>query len=225
MKLSEQIKKYRKDNNMTQTDFANKLYVSKQAISKWENDLGLPDVSLYPVLSEILNVSIDELMGKKKKSNSNKKIIIILGISTIVLFVSLFIILNKYDYKKTKHIKDTESYLNIKLPKIKEYEFVDYYDWISFNNYQLPQDMYYFIFKNEVFKIDDTWVTEFNEEIENILPELAFSYLSKCDLFKLVNKDTSEINTLPLNDKDHTRLVLYCIQIEVKRLIVINFEV
>ena len=96
MKLSEQIKKYRKDNNMTQTDFAKKLYVSKQAISKWENDLGLPDVSLYPVLSEILNVSIDELMGKKKKSNSNKKIIIILGISTIVLFVLLFIILNKF---------------------------------------------------------------------------------------------------------------------------------
>lgn len=225
MRLSERIKKYRKDNNMTQTDLANKLYVSKQAISKWENDLGLPDVSLYPVLSEILNVSIDELMGKKKKSILNKKIIIVIGISTIVLFISLFIILNKYDYKKTKHIKDTENYLNIKLPKIEEYEFVDYYAWTAVNNYQLPQDMYYFIFKNEVFKTDDTWVTEFDEEIENILPELASSYLSKCDLFKLVNKDTSEINRLPLYDKEHTRLVLYCIQIETRRLIVINFEV
>ena len=59
MKLSEYIKNYRKTNNLTQTDLASKLYVSKQAISKWENDVCLPDVSLYPILSEMLNVSIE----------------------------------------------------------------------------------------------------------------------------------------------------------------------
>ena len=71
MKLSDRIKKYRLDNNMTQQELADKLYVSKQAVSKWENERSLPDVSLYPVIAEMLNISVDELMGtnvtKKKK--------------------------------------------------------------------------------------------------------------------------------------------------------------
>ena len=47
MKFSQYIKNYRKKNNLTQQELANKLYVTKQAISKWENDKGIPDVSLY----------------------------------------------------------------------------------------------------------------------------------------------------------------------------------
>lgn len=38
MKFSQYIKDYRKKNNLTQQELANKLYVTKQAISKWEND-------------------------------------------------------------------------------------------------------------------------------------------------------------------------------------------
>ena len=61
MKISERIRKYRKENNLTQSEFASMLFVSKQAVSKWENDRGTPDVSLLPELSKILNVSIDPL--------------------------------------------------------------------------------------------------------------------------------------------------------------------
>ena len=46
MKLSEQIKKYRKENNLTQEQFASKLFVSKQAVSKWETDRSYPDINL-----------------------------------------------------------------------------------------------------------------------------------------------------------------------------------
>ena len=67
MKLSEILKEYRNNNNLTQTDLASKLFVSKQAISKWENDKGYPDLSLYPVLAEITGLSIDELMGIERK--------------------------------------------------------------------------------------------------------------------------------------------------------------
>ena len=67
MKLSDYIKQYRKENNLSQTAFAKQLFVSKQAVSKWENDKALPDVTMYPVLSELLQVSVDELMGIEKK--------------------------------------------------------------------------------------------------------------------------------------------------------------
>lgn len=65
MKLSEQIKKYRKENNLTQEQFASKLFVSKQAVSKWETDRSYPDINLLPQIAEMLNISIDELIGKK----------------------------------------------------------------------------------------------------------------------------------------------------------------
>ena len=86
--------------------------------------------------------------------------------------------------------------------------------------------MYYFVFNDEIINIDNTWVSSFNDEVINILPSLAESYLETCDLYKLVCKDTNEVNQIPTpNDKKYSRLVLYCLQIESKRLIVINFEV
>ena len=70
MKLSEQIKKYRKENNLTQEQFASKLFVSKQAVSKWETNRSYPDINLLPQIAEMLNISIDELIGKKETENS-----------------------------------------------------------------------------------------------------------------------------------------------------------
>lgn len=227
MKLSEYIKNYRKTNNLTQTDLASKLYVSKQAISKWENDICLPDVSLYPTLSEMLNVSIDELMGiSKRKNKANSIFIILTGIIFTILIILLITLLVPQNYIKRKHIVETEKYLEVKLPKLKEYQFKEFNEWQNFNNYHLPQDMYYFVFNDEIINIDNTWVSSFNDEVINILPSLAESYLETCDLYKLVCKDTNEVNQIPTpNDKKYSRLVLYCLQIESKRLIVINFEV
>lgn len=227
MKLSEYIKNYRKTNNLTQTDLASKLYVSKQAISKWENDICLPDVSLYPILSEMLNVSIDELMGiSKRKNKANSIFIILTGIIFTILIILLIILLVPQNYIKRKHIVETEKYLEVKLPKLKEYQFKEFNEWQNFNNYHLPQDMYCFVFNDEIINIDNTWVSSFNDEVINILPSLAESYLETCDLYKLVCKDTNEVNQIPTtNDKKYSRLVLYCLQIESKRLIVINFEV
>ena len=65
MKISERIKKYREENPITQQELADKLYVSKQAISKWENDKSLPDISMYPTIASLLNISVDELMGNE----------------------------------------------------------------------------------------------------------------------------------------------------------------
>ena len=55
---------YRRLNAMTQEDLSCKLNISTQAVSKWEQQLSSPDISLLPVIAEVFNISIDELFGK-----------------------------------------------------------------------------------------------------------------------------------------------------------------
>ena len=54
----------RKEKGFTQEDIANRLNVSNQAVSKWENDVSYPDISLLVEISEIFGVSVDYLLGK-----------------------------------------------------------------------------------------------------------------------------------------------------------------
>ena len=68
MKLGLTISKLRKEKGMTQEELAEKVNVSAQAVSKWENDISMPDISVLPVLAEIFDVSIDELLGREKVS-------------------------------------------------------------------------------------------------------------------------------------------------------------
>ena len=56
----------RKEHHLTQNDVAEKLHVSPQAVSKWENDITSPDIPTLITLSEIYHMSLDEMTGKKK---------------------------------------------------------------------------------------------------------------------------------------------------------------
>ena len=68
------ISKLRKEKGLTQNDIAYKLGVTDKAVSKWERGLGCPDISLLIPLSDILEVSVNELLlGKKIKENISKK--------------------------------------------------------------------------------------------------------------------------------------------------------
>ena len=57
----------RRQHNLTQNDIADRLNISAQAVSKWENDLTMPDIDTMIKLSDIFNMSLDELAGKQKK--------------------------------------------------------------------------------------------------------------------------------------------------------------
>ncbi len=61
--LGGNISALRKAKGMTQEEFAEKLGVTPQAVSKWENSVSCPDIMLLPRIAEIFGVSIDELMG------------------------------------------------------------------------------------------------------------------------------------------------------------------
>ena len=62
MTIGEKIKNARTENGLTQEELANKMMVSRQAITKWESDKGIPDVSNLKLLAQLLNVSVDYLL-------------------------------------------------------------------------------------------------------------------------------------------------------------------
>ncbi len=63
MNLGNNIKTLRKQVGLTQTELAEKLGVTEQTVSKWENDKCYPDVSLLPLLANIFNCSVDAVLG------------------------------------------------------------------------------------------------------------------------------------------------------------------
>lgn len=71
--LGKRISTLRREKELKQDELAEKLGVSSQAVSKWENDQTCPDISLLPLLANIFNISVDELLtGKKAESPSVK---------------------------------------------------------------------------------------------------------------------------------------------------------
>lgn len=62
MKISRQLQEQRKKHNMSQEDLASKLKISRQAISKWENGTSLPNFANVIAISEIFDISLDELI-------------------------------------------------------------------------------------------------------------------------------------------------------------------
>lgn len=62
MELGKHIKKYRNEKSLSQEALADKIYVSRQTISNWENDKSYPDVNSLVLLSKVFSVSLDELI-------------------------------------------------------------------------------------------------------------------------------------------------------------------
>ena len=63
MTFGQRLKKHRKLKNLTQTELAEAIGVSPQAVSKWETDIGMPDISQIVPLSRELDISSDILLG------------------------------------------------------------------------------------------------------------------------------------------------------------------
>ncbi len=61
--LGRRIARLRLEHGMTQERLAGELGVTAQAVSKWENDLSAPDISLLPALAKTFGVSVDQLLG------------------------------------------------------------------------------------------------------------------------------------------------------------------
>ena len=63
LKLGENLRRLRKERELTQEQFSTAIGVSFQAVSRWENGTAYPDMELLPVLSSFFGVSVDTLLG------------------------------------------------------------------------------------------------------------------------------------------------------------------
>lgn len=62
MELYKQIKRYRTEMSLSQEELAEKVYVTRQTISNWENNKSYPDIHSLLLLSSLFNISLDELI-------------------------------------------------------------------------------------------------------------------------------------------------------------------
>lgn len=96
MKIGDKFKKARMDKNLTQEEVAEKIFVSRQSISNWENNKTYPDIGNVIALSDLYQISLDELlkgsdnfMKHLEESTdivkSNKKLIIIIVFALLVV--------------------------------------------------------------------------------------------------------------------------------------------
>lgn len=93
MTFGQKLKKIRTDNNLTQEQFADKIFVTRTAISKWETDNGYPSIDSLKEISNLCKISIDELISdadienKKILDEKNARKMYFIAISFLVLTV------------------------------------------------------------------------------------------------------------------------------------------
>ena len=140
MELGTQIKKYRQENELSQEELANRIYVSRQTISNWENDKNYPDVNSLLLLSEVFQISLDELIKgdidrmkeiinkeEVSKFNHYSKIYTFILIIVIVSAVPLFIWLDYWGFIIWGIICVIAMYYALKIEKIKKENNVQTY--------------------------------------------------------------------------------------------------
>jgi len=109
-KVGKFIKKLRIDNKLTQAEFADKLGVTYQAVSKWENGKNVPDIATLKDISNLFNVDIDEIISgeekKKEKISNNKTPLIILSLIIVLLVGFMIVFFLNHKHKEDLEIQD-----------------------------------------------------------------------------------------------------------------------
>ena len=101
-KVGKFIKELRKKNNLTQKDLADKYGVTYQAVSKWENGINLPEISLIRQMSKDFNISVEDILDGEENPNSYKKKplkFILLLLALIAIFgTNIYLMLNRDNF-------------------------------------------------------------------------------------------------------------------------------
>ena len=155
MELGKQIKKHRQEVQLSQEELAERVYVSRQTISNWENDKSYPDVNSLVLLSETFQISLDNLIKgdievmkdviqkeEIEKMNRYGKIYTILLIATAVSAVPLFMLLGGWALIPWGIIWGISMYFAFMLEKIKKDNDVQTYkEIVAFSEGQLLDDI------------------------------------------------------------------------------------
>ncbi len=117
MNIGEKLIKLRKEKNISQEKLSEMIGITRQTISNWESNITSPDLKQTKKILEIFNISLDELIGNKKKLFKTKlslKQIIYFVVLILILIISI-ILLTKRDYTKKYQ---TEIYCRLNDEKI-----------------------------------------------------------------------------------------------------------
>ena len=109
-KIGSLIKKIRKENNLTQQNFAKKYGVTYQAVSKWENGKNIPDIALLKEICSDYNIDINELLDNNYKvKKKNIPLLILIGI-LVITFITIFLLITNKN--ESFHFKTLSSSCN-----------------------------------------------------------------------------------------------------------------
>ncbi|MGN1223193.1 MAG: helix-turn-helix domain-containing protein [Christensenellales bacterium] len=99
--VAKQLVKYRKQNNLTQAELANKINYSDKAVSKWERGEALPDLYILNEIAKLYNISLQDIVSEESKTTTSPvmeskltnrfKFFIGLSSCILVLFIATFI--------------------------------------------------------------------------------------------------------------------------------------
>ena len=146
MELNTQIKKYRTEMNLSQEKLAEKVYVSRQTISNWENNKNYPDIHSLLLLSSLFSISLDQLIkgdinimkeeikeAELQKFNRYGTIFTLLLLLTMVSFVPLTMFLNYYGLIIWAILSTVTMYFALKVEKYeKENDVQTYKEIVAF---------------------------------------------------------------------------------------------
>lgn len=107
--ISKKIKEIRKNNNLTQKEFADIFGVTYQAVSKWENGLNIPDISIIKEICNKYEIDINEFLEIKTKEKQ-KKILLYLIPILILISVLTIITLNDNSFTLKRLTTDCEEF-------------------------------------------------------------------------------------------------------------------
>ena len=156
MELGKQIKMYRQEAHLSQEELANRVYVSRQTISNWENDKSYPDVNSLVLLSEIFQISLDKLIKgdievmkdviqkeEIEKMNRYGRIYTIMLIVTAVSAVPLFMWLGVWAFIPWGIIWAISLCFAFKVEKVKKDNDVQTYkEIVAFSEGKLLDDIH-----------------------------------------------------------------------------------
>ncbi len=96
MTLGERLKEYRQTEGLSQEQLAESLNVSRQAITKWENDKGMPDIDNLIAISKMMRITLDDIVKGEteiaQKASEKRAINTKLSLVTAVVFFIVSII-------------------------------------------------------------------------------------------------------------------------------------
>ncbi len=212
-KIGNLIKKIRKENKLTQQEFASKYNVTYQAVSKWENGKNIPDIALLKQICNDYNLNVNDFLdGSIKKKRRYSYIIILSVIILSLILLGIYFLFKKNsdniildgitssceDFSLTGTIAYNESKASIKIENVSYCgnDFNKVYDYIECTLYETNN--------NSINKID-TVSTNQKTTLNDFLNMVKFninSYDKICKEYKNGNLYI-EVNLI---DKSDTKI-------------------